>query len=731
MEFAGENLAMEWIENLNFHWRRRLPLIRQTESAECGVACLAMIAGWHGHRIDLPNLRVQFNISTHGMTFANLMECAQVLKLSGRAVRVELEELCQLAVPCVLHWDLNHFVVLKRVHGNVIELHDPARGEVQMSLAQADHHFTGIALELTPTHDFVQRDERHKIRLTALIGNTVGLKAAMARIFCFALALEVLALFSPLINQLVIDEVLVALDDSLLVLIVIAVLLMSATQTLIGLARQWATLTMAVNFNMQWTANVFHHLLRLPIDWFEKRDIGDISAKFNAVDTIQHTLTTSILEALLDILLVIGTLSMMLLYSVSLSMVALGAALIYGLLRILWFRTLRKAAEDSWTASTQESSHFIETLHGMLSLRVNGALTLRESAWRNLNITRRNTQLREHKLSISYNIINTIIASLVGATVLWFGAKSVLSGQFSIGMLVAYMSFQERFSSSISGLIDKIFAWQMLGVYNERLADIVLTSKEGDFHSISQVPIVFPELKLEMPVVELDNIAFSYGNGDMGILTGAAMRIMPGEVVALVGRSGCGKTTLAKLILGLYQPTDGRLRVFGIDHHHAGYGQVRQIIGSVMQEDRLFRGAILDNITFFSQNSDLAWAQHCATLAQLHEDIIALPMGYQTLIGEMGNSLSGGQKQRLLLARALYKRPRLLILDEATSHLDVTNEILIGNTLRGLGLTILLIAHRPETIASADRVIALNSGKLIPITSTQGKELSTEACSRL
>jgi len=723
MESERENLIMEWIENLHFQWSRRLPMIRQTEAAECGVACLAMIAGWHGHHIDLSNLRSKFNVSTHGMAFAHLMECAQALKLSGRAVRVELEELSDLAVPCILHWDLNHFVVLKRIRGSDIEIHDPARGEIRMSLTQVNRHFTGIALELTPTHDFVQRDERHKVRLSALIGHTVGLKMAMARIFCFALALEVMALLSPLINQIVIDEVLVALDDSLLVLIVIAMLLMSATQTLIGLAQQWATLTMAVNFNMQWTANVFHHLLRLPIDWFEKRDIGNISAKFNAVDSIQHTLTTSILEALLDVLLVIGTLSMMLLYSTSLSIVALGAALVYGLLRIMWFRTLRKAAEDSWTASTLESSHFLETLHSMLSLRVSGTLTQRESGWRNLNIARRNSQLRENKLTISYNIVNTIISSLVSAAVLWFGAKAVLSGQFSIGMLVAYMSFQVRFSSSINGLIDNIFTWQMLDIYNERLADIVLTPKEGDFYSTEQVPVVFSKNK---PVIELDNIAFSYGQDDINILSGATMSIMPGEVVAIVGRSGCGKTTLAKLILGLYKPSAGRLRVFGINHHHKGYTQVRHAIGAVMQEDRLFRGAIIDNITFFSQSCDLAWAQHCATLTELHEDIIALPMGYQTLIGETGNSLSGGQKQRLLLARALYKRPRLLILDEATSHLDVTNEVLIGNTLRSLGLTILLIAHRPETIASADRVIALEDGKLISSRSAQDKDVFTE-----
>jgi ATP-binding cassette subfamily B protein RaxB len=497
-----------------------------------------------------------------------------------------------------------------------------------------------------------------------------------------------------------------------------AMLLMTAVQTLIGLVRQWATITMAVNFNMQWTANVFHHLLRLPIDWFEKREIGNISAKFDAVDTIQHTLTTSILEAFLDVLLVVGTLSMMLLYNVKLTLIAIGAALLYATLRVLWFSTFRKAAEDSWMASTKESSHFLETLHGILSLRVNGALMHRESAWRNLNIARRNTQLRENKLAMVYDIINTVIGSLVGAAVLWFGTQAVLSGQFSVGMLVAYMSFQGRFSASINGLIDKAFAWRMLDIYNERLADIVLTPREGvrplteSEQAGTPLPLVVPSLKSDRPAVILNNLCFSYAGGEREILTDISLHIMPGEVVALVGRSGCGKTTLAKLILGLSQPTSGRLCTLGIEHSQTGYTQVRQMIGAVLQEDQLFRGAILDNITFFSHDTDLQWAQHCAELAQLHQDIMALPMGYQTLVGEMGGTLSGGQKQRLLLARALYKRPKLLVLDEATSHLDVENEIIISQTLRQLGLPILLIAHRPETIASADRVIELDRGRI-------------------
>lgn len=715
MESAREDLNMDVTEVINWGWRKRLPLIRQTESAECGVACLAMIAGWHGHRVDLPTLRARFNVSQLGMTFSQLLSCAEQLHLSGRAVQLELEELHLLSVPCILYWDMNHFTVLKRVRGQRLELHDPARGAVTMSLREANRHFTGVAMELTPTHQFAVKDQRKKIRLFDLIGKTQGLKAALGRIFCFALVLEVLALIGPLINQLVIDEVLVALDASLLTLVVIAMLLMAATQTLLELARQWATLTMAVNFNMQWTANVFHHLLRLPISWFEARNMGDISAKFDAVDTIQDTLTTTLLEAFLDVLLVVGTLTMMFFYSAKLTLVALAAALVYGLLRLFWFSTLRKAADDSWVAGTLESSHFLESLRGVLSLRVNGALTPRESVWRNLNVARRNAQLHESKLMMVYGIMQTVIGSVVGAAVLWLGASAVLAGQFSVGMLVAYMSFQGRFSSSINGLIDKLVAYRMLDVYNQRLADIVLATREDAASQVAggatgpSAACVWPS---DRPALSLEQVSFKYAGTEREILSQVSLQIMPGEVLALVGASGCGKTTLAKLVLGLYPPTTGVIRTLGIEHRQGDYQQVRQHIGVVLQEDQLFRGSIADNMTFFSSRVDKQKLGECARLAQLEQDIEKLPMGYQTLIGEMGGTLSAGQKQRLLLARALYKQPRLLILDEATSHLDVNNEALIGQTLRQLGLPILLIAHRPETIATADRVIELAAGRI-------------------
>ena len=688
------------ISQLDWGWGKKLALVRQTESAECGVACLAMIADWHGHKISLRHLRIKFGITQHGMSLARLIECAELLQLSGRAVRLDLDELDQLSTPCILHWNLNHFVVLKSVKGNKVVLNDPANGVVHLALAEVNKYFTGIALELTPTHDFKKGDEKEKIKLSELIGKTIGLKASLIKIFIFALVLEALALLLPMLNQIVIDEVLVGYDENLLILIIFAILLITATQTLIGLVKEWATITLSVNFNMQWTANVFHHLFSLPIEWFEKRDIGSISAKFAAINVIQNTLTTSVIQALLDLVLVIGTLAVMLLYSPILSAIAIIAALIYILLRFAWFGTFKRAEENTWETNTKEESYFLETVRGVLSLRVNGPLTWRESAWRNLNINRRNAQLYELKLGMIYNTINIAIISLVSASVLWFGANLVLSGQFTIGMLVAFLSYQGRFSGSISSLIDKYFEYKMLSVYNERLADIVLTRKDTN----NEYEIASTHFKSTIDsgeLIDFLSVSFSYGTNEPLILNNVSFNLKQGEIVALVGPSGCGKSTISKLLLGIYKPTAGHIKFFG--NSNLLMKEVRQRIGAVLQDDQLFSGSIIENITFFCSELDEEWLVQCTQKAGVHDDIERLNMGYHTLVGEMGSSLSGGQKQRILIARALYKKPELLILDEATSSLDIHTESLVCQTFKEIELPILMIAHRPETIAYADR----------------------------
>jgi ABC-type bacteriocin/lantibiotic exporters, contain an N-terminal double-glycine peptidase domain len=584
-------------------------------------------------------------------------------------------------------------------------------------------HFTGIALELTPTADFIARDDRKKIRLRQLTGKTPGLFSAMVKIIIFALALEILALGSPLLNQMVIDEVLVASDHSLLTVIIIASLLLSLTQLFLSLARQWASITMSVNFNMQWTARVFHHLIRLPLTWYDARSKGSINARFGAIDTIQSALTTQILEGILDVLLVVTSLGMMLLYSPEMTLIAVAAAAIYGVLRALWYPALRQAAEDAWDAEARESGHFLETLNGILSLRINGVAAHRETAWLNLNVTRRNTQLHQSRLGMYYDVAHTLVGSLVSALVLWKGAGEVLNGTFTVGMLVAYLSFQGRFTGSISSLTDKYFSWRMLDIYNERLADIVTAPAEGQRQnqkeelSLEHVQEALPAISSFIPQRShlplcIEEIAFSHKGSATRVINNISLTLKVGEVVAIAGKSGCGKSTLVKLILGIHTPEAGTIRAFGIPHNHVDYFQIRQRIGTVLQEDHLFRGSIADNIIFFHEQRDQERMMNCARLALIDSDIMAMPMGYQTLIGETGGGLSGGQKQRILLARALYKKPGFLLLDEATSHLDVESEIIISQTLRQAGIPVLLIAHRPETLASADRVLILENGAL-------------------
>ncbi len=718
--------------SLKWSGKKQLPVIRQTESAECGLACLAMMACWHGLQTDLSTLRERFRISPQGMTLQRLMECAAGMKLTSRAVRLEPEDLKSLSLPCILHWNMNHFVVLREVRGNRLTIHDPDRGRLTLTLRDAGKHFTGIALETAPASDFVPRNEKKKIRLRELTGATPGLLPAMLRIIVFALALEILTLGSPLVSQMVIDEVLVAADKNLLTLIIIALLLLSLTRMLLSLARQWASITLSVNFNMQWTARVFHHLIRLPLGWYDARSKGSISARFGAVDTIQQALTSQVLEGILDVLLVVTTLGMMLLYSPLLTMIAVLASVVYALLRALWYPHLRQATEDAWDASARESGHFLETLNGILSLRINGVTAQREAAWLNLNVTRRNTQLRQSRLGMCYDIAHTLTGSLVSAVVLWKGAGEVLDGTFTVGMLVAYLSYQGRFSDSISSLTDKFFSWHMLDVYNERLADIVLTPEEGAQHrgsSVQQQGTIFPAMprvsaKAGLVPLSLEQVTFRHQGGNAQLLNGISLVLNPGEVVAITGKSGGGKSTLVNIILGIHTPDTGTVRAFGIAHTHPDYIRVRQQIGTVLQDDHLFRGTIADNIIFFHDERCHERMVQCARLALIDREIMAMPMGYQTLIGETGGGLSGGQKQRLLLTRALYKKPGFLLLDEATSHLDVESEIIISQTLRQTGIPVLLIAHRPETLGSADRILQLDNGKLIPLNMRPGSSMT-------
>ncbi len=606
-------------------------------------------------------------------------------------------------MPCVLHWDLNHFVVLVGLRGDEALIHDPARGAQRIKLSELSRHFTGVVLELQPASGFVPLKERRQVRLSQLLGPVQGLGRSLAQIFALAVALELFLLLSPFFMQWVVDGAIVSADRDLVLTLGVGFGLLVLIQVATAAARSWAVLVLSATLNLQWLVNVFAHLLRLPVAWFEKRHAGDIQSRFGSVQTIQKTLTTSFIEVVLDGLMVSLTLVMMALYSVTLSLVAVAAVTCYGLLRWAFYRPLAEATEEALVFEARQSSHFLESLRGVQAIKLFNGQGDRLSRFSSLVVETMNAQLITRKLALLFSVVNRLIFGLERVVVIWLGALMVIDDKLSVGMLFAFFAYKETFALRVSGLIDKAVDLKMLRLQGERLADIVLTEPEADSAAAAR------ELASGL---ELRDVHFTYADGEPDVLRGVNLKIEAGESVAIVGPSGCGKTTLLKLMLGVHTPTGGEVLVGGTPLSRVGLRAWRDHVGVVMQDEPLFSGSIADNISFFSPEPDLAWAEQCARVASVHDEILAMPMGYHTLIGDMGAALSGGQKQRVLLARALYKRPKILLLDEATSSLDVDRERSVNHAIRQLALTRIIVAHRPETIASAARVIALHDGRV-------------------
>lgn len=688
---------------LRFSRHRGLPIILQTEATECGLACLAMIGRYYGHELDLPALRRRFSTSLKGATLARVMEMASVLKLRSRPVKLHLEEMSQLETPCILHWDLNHFVVLKSATNQRVTIHDPARGLCKLTLAEVSQHFTGIALELSPENDFQPVRDVQTISLRALAGDVRGLGQALMLIFTLALSLEAFALLGPFYLQWVLDQVLVSADRDLLALLGIGFLLVVLFRTLITAARAWAVTWLSTILSAQWISNLFAHLLRLPLDWYEKRHVGDVVSRFSSVRIIQETLTNSFVSTILDGLMASLTLIVLSLYSIELTFIVLLGFALYAGLRFGFYGPLRNAQEERIVYAARQQSELLESIRGAQTLKLQNEQAARAARFANALVETINRDNTVQRLSIGFSACNQLIFGVQRIVLIWLAARLILDGGLSAGMLVAFAAYADQFTTRAGSLIDKAIEFRMLRLHGERVADIALTSPEEHLESDYAGP-------LPKPQIELCNVSFRYSEGEPWILRNCSLLIEAGESVAIVGPSGCGKTTLAKLILGLLQPAEGTVLVGGHNIRRLGLMRYRSMLGTVMQEDRLFTGSIADNISGFDPDAMPLQIETAARLAAIHEEIAAMPMGYQTLVGDMGSGISGGQKQRLLLARALYRHPKLLVLDEATSHLDVERERQVNSAVQKQDMTRIVIAHRPETIASAQRVLMVVNG---------------------
>ena len=695
-------------ESLHVGWGRQLPLVLQTEAAECALASLAMVASYHGNRSDLVDLRRRFGMSLRGATLQDVVRIADHLGLTSRPLRIELEELRLLRVPCILHWDLIHFVVLKSAGRNDIVIHDPAVGVRRLTYEQVSKHFTGVALELSPAQGFQPNTAAPRVRLSSMLGNLVGLKRSLAELLVLAFALEVFALASPLFLQWVVDHALVTADRDLLLVLALGFALLLLIRVAVSAMRGSMLIVLGAQLKVQGRANLFAHLVNLPTRYFEMRYIGDVMSRFGSQDSILQAISTDVIETVMDGVMATGTLIVMFVFAPTLAAVVLLGAALYAVLRWASYTPLRQASAEAILWGARRDSHFLETLRGIRTIKLFNGQDGRRNHWLNLLVETTNRQLTTQRMQLVYKTANSLVIGALAILVVWMGANRVLANTFSVGMLLAFISYKDQFLDRVSGLINKVLDLQMLRLHGERLADVALTAPEP------RDLVVAPSDGWVRPAtIEVRNLRFRYGEADPWVLDGIDCRFEAGEFVAIVGPSGCGKTTLLKVLASLFEPTEGEMQVNGAPLTRIGVERYRSMIGVVMQDDQLFAGSIADNICFFSEQPDQERIAACARQAAVHDDIMDMPMGYHTLIGDMGTVLSGGQKQRVLIARALYRQPGILLLDEATSHLDVGRERAVSDALRSSRVTRVIVAHRPETITSADRIVTIDGGRIV------------------
>ncbi|MDO4681292.1 MAG: peptidase domain-containing ABC transporter [Lautropia sp.] len=688
----------------------KVQTILQSENQECGLACLAMIATSYGHNIGLAELRRKLPPSVRGVNLAQLISHAQHIGFSARAIRLELDELEKLQVPCIIHWDLNHYIVLEKVSGRKIIIHDPARGKRKMTVQEASPHFTGVALELSPNSSFKKVKKAPRVKLRELTGKMVGLKTALFSILMMAIGLEIVGLLMPQVTQWVVDGALVSSDKDLLLVAVLGGGVLVLVEFLIRMARGWMMLRLNQQLAIQWAANLFHHLMRLPWLFFDKRSLGDISTRFQSLEAIRKTLSEGAISGLMDGTVTLLTLGMMLLYSPMLTGIVVMAVLLYLVTRLAFYRPLRDASEERIVLFARENSYFLESIRAVVPIKNYAMTAWRVSNWRNLMADTQNRDVRTERLKMVFSSVNMLIFGIEAMALLYMGGVQVLNRELSLGMLLAFIAYKSQFTQRASSFIDLMIDIRMLGMHAERIAEIALEEPENrDFGQTRR------ELNKLAGDIEFSNVCFRYSENDPWILKDFSLTINDGESVAIVGPSGCGKTTVLKLLAGMLKPVSGDVYIGGVNIRTLHIEDIRQMTAVIMQDDQLLAGTLAQNITCFEPEVDWNRLVDAATRACIHDTIAAMAMGYDTLVSELGGSVSGGQRQRILLARLLYRAPKIIVLDEATSHLDLENELHVVQALRSVQATRVSIAHRPQTIALSERIVQIDQGKAVEL----------------
>jgi len=693
---------------LGFFRKKAVKLIRQAEFAECGLACVTMIAKYHGLDVDIGTMRRRFSPSMRGATLRSLIELSHKIGMVPRAIKLPLDEIGSVRTPAILHWNMNHYVVLERVSGRRAKIHDPGGRSRWLKIDEVSKSFTGVALELDVGLNFKPEVKHERLHLRQFWSKIDGSKRALSQILILSVLLEFFSLINPYYIQIIVDKVIPSQDYNLMTSLATGFILLNAFSIVTTYLRSFVMLFAGTSLGFGMATNVAKKMFELPIEWFLKRHTGDILSRFQSVLPIQQILTTGAIAVLVDGALAAFTLVFMLVYNKTLTLIALSTFFLYALIKGISFSLQRNAQEDQIIAGGEEQTTFIESLHGMTTLRLSGSEMLRHAHWQSKLVTSVNANAHISRISIWQSAANNVLFSIENIISIMIAARFVMDGTgFSVGMIFAYTAYKGQFLQAGSRLIDQVAALRMTSLHLERIADIALSDSDPSF-------ILDDNENILVGRIEARNISYRYSPSDPLVLSNVNMAVEAGDHLAITGPSGGGKSTLIKILTGLVQPEGGEIIIDGRPLASFGYKSFHRQIAAVLQEDNLFSGSLADNIGLFDDKVDMEMVIEASLAASIHDDILKMPMQYETLVGDMGSTLSGGQKQRVLLARALYRRPKILFIDEGTSHLDVFHENAVNRSIKALGITRIVVAHRRETVEAAERVLVMNDSTLSP-----------------